>query len=91
MGAGEFESVIQTKTFTVLSGKSEVKYFGLDFDETLHFADKAFNTDLVAVVEVKVSKSVLEKIGDFTHVDPFLFKHGTERFNLKTLMSLIGL
>jgi hypothetical protein len=77
MGAGEFENVMLTKQFSLLKNKAEVKYFGFDFDETLRFADKAFNMDLVAVVEVKISKVVLGKIGDFTHVDPFLFKSGT--------------
>ena len=77
MGAGEFESVMLTQTFTLHKGKADVKYFGLDFDETLQFANKAFNSDLVAVIEVQVRKSVLEKIGDYTHVDPFLFKCGT--------------
>jgi len=77
MGAEEFESVMLTKTFTLYKGKADVKYFGMDFDETLRFADKAFNKDLVAVIEVIVDKSVLERIGDFTHVDPFLFKCGT--------------
>jgi len=77
MGEAEFESVMLTKTFTLIKGKAEVKYFGLDFDETLSFADKAFNLDLVCVLEVCVKKIVLDKIGDFTHVDPFLFKCGT--------------
>jgi len=77
MGAEEFESVIITRQFTLHKNKAEVKYFGLDFDETLSFADKAFNMDLVAVIEVNIYKSVLDKIGDFTQVDPFLFKCGT--------------
>jgi len=77
MGEAEFESVMSTKIFSLIKGKAEVKYFGLDFDETLSFADKAFNLDLVCVLEVCVKKTVLDMIGDFTHVDPFLFKCGT--------------
>ena len=77
MGAEEFENVMLLKQFFIHKSKAEVKYFGLDFDETLQFANKAFNMDLVAVVEVAISKAVIDKIGDFTHVDPFLFKSGT--------------
>jgi hypothetical protein len=77
IGSDEFESVMLTKQFSFLKNKAEVKYFGFNFDETLRFANKAFNMDLVAVIEVKINKVVLDKIGDFTHVDPFLFKSGT--------------
>jgi len=77
MGADEFEAVMLTKQFALHKNKAEVKYFGLAFDETLQFANKAFNVDLVAVVEVSISKAVLDRIGDFTHVDPYLFKCGT--------------
>jgi len=77
MGADEFESVMLAKMFTLHKGKADVKYFGLDFDETLQFANKAFNRDLVAVIEVQIDKYILMKIGDYTHVDPFLFKCGT--------------
>jgi len=85
MGADEFENVMLTNVFSLLKGKAEVKYFGLDFEETLRFADKAFNMDLVAVVEVCVIRSVLEKIGDYTHVDPFLFKCGTVEIQAENL------
>ena len=77
MGASEFEEVMITKQFSLLKNKAEVKYFGFDFEETLQFANKAFNVDLVAVVEVSISETILDEIGDFTQVDPYLFKCGT--------------
>jgi hypothetical protein len=90
MGDAEFESVMSTKVFTLSKGKAEVKYFGLDFDETLSFANKAFNLDLVCVLEVCVKKSVLDKIGDYTHVDPFLFKCGTVEIQPEDLAEFNG-
>lgn len=37
----------------------------------------AFATDIAAILEVKVQKAILDKIGDFTNVDTTLFKNGT--------------
>ena len=54
-----------------------MKYFGKSFPDTLRFADKIINKNVVAVVEVEVLRIVVEKVGDFAHVDPFLFKQGT--------------
>ena len=56
---------------------TEVKYFALDFQETTEYADKSYNTDVVAIFEVMVKRAVVENIGDFTHVDPSIFKAGT--------------
>ena len=39
--------------------------------------NKAFTTDIAAVLEIRVRKDTLEKIGDFTQVDTTLFKSGT--------------
>ena len=43
----------------------------------MQFANKAFISDIVAVLEIRVRKGILEKIGDFTHVDTTLFRNGT--------------
>ena len=77
VSAAEFYSIMQSKQFSVLPTASNVKYFGLDFGETLNFAEKIGVLDIVAVVEVSVLRLTLEQIGDYTHVDPFLFKKGT--------------
>jgi hypothetical protein len=45
---------------------AKVKYFANELEETIKFANKAFATDIVAVLEVIVQKDVLERIGDFT-------------------------
>ena len=76
VGEHELKSIFNTKQFSFWPRSAEVKYFGLNFEETLQFANKAYY-DYVAVIEVKLSKTVLKKIGDFTCVDAFLFKHGT--------------
>jgi len=73
----EFFKVIQSKRFACLPGGVGVKYFGLNFQDTLNFADMVINKNIVAIVEVEVSCEIVNKIGDFVNVDPFLFKHGT--------------
>ena len=77
VGAEEFYDIIQTKRFSVLPNWVNVKYFGLDFKETLSFANKNINLGIVAIFEVRVPKNILIETGDFTHVDPFIFKSGT--------------
>ena len=77
VGAGEFYSIIQTARFSCLPGGVGVKYFGKNFEDTLRFADMVINRNIVAVIEVEVSKTVLDRIGDFEDVDSFIFKHGT--------------
>ena len=77
LGADEFYAVMNTKQFAIHPKCVPVKYFGLDFDETLTFANMIINIDIVAVLEVIVDKVVLDRIGDFTSVDTFLFKKGT--------------
>ena len=76
VGEHELNSLIRTRKFTFWDRSAEVKYFGLDFEETVQFAHKAYY-DYVAVIEVRVSKDALNRIGDFTCVDTFLFRHGT--------------
>ncbi|MCL2015383.1 MAG: hypothetical protein FWG68_03945 [Defluviitaleaceae bacterium] len=77
VGVEEYLSIMKIGKFALREGRDTVKYFGLDFEETLLFANKAFNNSLVAVFEVEIKHTVLNKIGDFTNVDPFLFKKGT--------------
>jgi hypothetical protein len=77
VGENEFYSVMQTGYFSVLEKGAHVKYFGLNFDETLAFANMIINIEVVAIFEVTVITEVLKKIGDFTNVDIFLFKSGT--------------
>ena len=77
VSAEEFSSIIELSKFTIPDGGVDVKYFGLNFDETLVFANDNFNNGIVAIFEAKIAKNILEEIGDFTHVDPFIFKSGT--------------
>jgi len=76
VGEHELNSIIRTQRFSFWARSAEVKYFGLDFDETSEFARKAYY-DYVAVIEIKISKEILNRVGDFTCVDAFLFRHGT--------------
>jgi len=69
---------MESKRFSLPPDKStNVKYFGVDYSETVEFADLIQFIDIVAVIEVSVSYEKLLQIGDFTHVDVFLFKKGT--------------
>ncbi|MCL2099656.1 MAG: hypothetical protein FWH24_04385 [Oscillospiraceae bacterium] len=77
VGADEFKSIIQTKKFSFLPKGVDVKYFGVNLSETLDFANEIMNIALVAVIEVVMIDSVIERIGDFTNVDPYIFKSGT--------------
>ena len=77
VGVEEFYLIMTTNCFACHPNGVSVKYFGVDFEETLNFADKAINIELVAVVEVGVLRDVVMNIADFTHVDRFLFKSGT--------------
>ena len=77
VGFVEFCSVMETGLFTLRPNGLESKYFGLDFGETLVFANKVFNIHVVAIVETIVDKSVLNNVGDFTKVDSSVFKSGT--------------
>jgi hypothetical protein len=69
VGADEFYSIMQTRRFSVVEKGVQVKYFGLNFDETLAFANKVINIEIVAIVEVKISTKILTQVGDFTNVD----------------------
>ena len=77
VGAAEFYAIMQTGRFSCLPGGVGLKYFGKDLGDTLRFADKVINKNIVAVLEVEVLKLVVDKIGEFISVDPFIFKHGT--------------
>jgi len=77
VGIEEYYSIMRTKKFTCHPEGSEIKYFGINFDETLAFANEIINIEAIAVIEIKVLYDTLQRIGDFTYVDPFLFKKGT--------------
>ena len=78
VSADEFYSIMESKQFSLPPDMStKVKYFGVDYNETVEFANKLQLIDIVAVVEVGVSHDKLLQIGDFTHVDVFLFRKGT--------------
>jgi len=77
VGFTEFSSIMETRQFSLRPNGLESKYFGMDFDETLDFANKVFNIHVVAIVRVKVGKSTLNEIGDFTRVDSSVFRSGT--------------
>ena len=68
---------MRTKKFTCHPEGSEIKYFGIDFEETLVFANEIINIEVIAAIEVSILSDTLNKIGDFKWVDPFLFKKGT--------------
>jgi len=77
VGFAEFSSIMETGLFSFRPNGLESKYFGMDFKETLVFADKAFNIHVAAIIEAVVEKSVLARIGDFTRVDLSVFRSGT--------------
>jgi hypothetical protein len=77
VGLEEYYSIIRTEQFSCHPTGAEVKYFGLDYKETERFANMVINLEVVAVFAVTVLCSVLDQVGDFTEVDPFLFKKGT--------------
>ncbi|MCL2045213.1 MAG: hypothetical protein FWG88_02355 [Oscillospiraceae bacterium] len=73
----EFYSIMRTNQFSLHPKGAQVKYFGLSFIETVDFANKVTNLDAIAIMEVIISKETIDRIGDFTHVDPFIFRSGT--------------
>jgi hypothetical protein len=75
----------KTGNFEIAKHYADTKYFGIDFNETLEFANKVFNAELVAIFEVKIPLKILSIIGDFTHVDPYLFKKGTIEIHSENL------
>ena len=77
VGVEEYSSIIRTRQFTVLEHGLQVKHFGLNYDETLCFANKDINIEIVAIFEIEVIMETLRKIGVFTHVDPYIFRSGT--------------
>jgi len=77
VGADEYKLILRTKQFAVLEHGLQVKHFGLNYLETLDFADKDFNIDVSAILEVEIDSAVLKEIGDFTNVDTYIFRSGT--------------
>ncbi|RUS43551.1 RHS repeat domain-containing protein [Cohnella sp. AR92] len=83
VGAEEFYQIMKSGSFMVSPMGFDGKQFGLNFDDTLKFAEKY--KDIAAIVEVKVSKTELDRLADYTHVDPFIFKNGTLTIHLENL------
>ena len=77
VGFTEFNGIMDTGHFSLRPNGLESKHFGLDFEETLVFANKVFNVHVVAIIEAVVVKSVLDSVGDYTKVDISVFKSGT--------------
>jgi len=77
VGEDEYLELMNTNQFAVLDGGVDVKYFGMDLNETIEFANKRVNRHVVAIFEVLLPLAKLNKLGDFTDVDPFLFKNGS--------------
>jgi hypothetical protein len=84
VGPDEFYSVMKSGKFNVIPNGLQAKQFGLSLEETLKFANKY--SDIGAIIEVKIPINILRKIGDFTHVDRFLFKNGTITIHLDKLV-----
>jgi len=85
VGYNELSKIISTSTFSLRPNGLEAKYFGMNFEETLDFANKVFNIHVVAIVEVMINEQIVNEIGDFTMVDTTVFKSGTveiDKFNL---------
>ena len=77
VGYIEFSKIINTRKFSLRLNGLEAKYFGMNFEETLDFANKVFNIHVVAIVEAVIDEHTLKEIGDFTLVDTTVFKSGT--------------
>jgi hypothetical protein len=77
VGLEEYYSIIRKNKFSCHPAGAEVKYFGLDYAETERFANLIINLEVVAVFSVIIMRDVVERVGDYTHVDPFLFRKGT--------------
>ena len=88
VGFTEFVNIMEIGIFTLRPNGLESKYFGMDFNETLDFANKVFNVHVVVIVETEIEKSVLDNIGDFTKVDTSVFKSGTVEVHKENLDKL---
>ena len=85
VGVVEFNSIMESRRFTLRPNGLESKYFGKRLDETIDFANKVFNVHVVAIVEATICKDVLDGIGDFTKVDTYVFKSGTVEIHKEQL------
>jgi hypothetical protein len=83
VGPEEFYNVMKTQKFTISPRGMDTKQFGLTLQETLDFANKY--SDIAAIIEIKVPTTGLNLLGDFQHVDPFIFKSGTVTIQLDRL------
>jgi hypothetical protein len=77
VGIDEYIQLEETGKFGISEDATLCKYFGVDYDETLAFSNKAYNKHVVSIVEAIVPFSELRGLADFTHVDSTIFKSGT--------------
>jgi len=75
VGPQEYYSVLDSGKFSKIPQALQAKQFGVDLQDTINFAERY--SDIAAVLEVKIPKTILDKVGDFTHVDTRIFKNGT--------------
>jgi hypothetical protein len=75
VGPQEYYNVLDSGKFSRIAQALQAKQFGVGLQDTINFAERY--SDIAAVLEVKIPKTILDKVGDFTHVDTRIFKNGT--------------
>ena len=75
VGPQEYYNVLDSGKFSKIPQALQAKQFGVDLQDAINFAERY--SDIAAVLEVKIPKTILDKVGDFTHVDTRIFKNGT--------------
>jgi len=88
MDENELYMALETQMFALHPERAQVKYFGLNLNETLAFANHPINSQLVGIVEARVHADFLTKIENSIQVDTFIFKSGTVVVNAQQLASL---
>ncbi len=74
VGAEVYMDIMGSIVFNLTLNGMESKQFGLNPLETLKFVN--WDKSAVAVIETEIPTRILEMIGDFTPVDPGIFKSG---------------
>ena len=69
VGPQEYYNVLDSGKFSRIPQALQAKQFGVDLQDTINFAERYF--DIAAVLEIKIPKTILDKVGDFTHVGTF--------------------
>jgi len=71
----EYYDLMNTNVISTIEQGMDAKQFGLNFDETLAYADKF--SDYAAIVEIKVPKSTVDVLNDVAaNIDTTIFKKG---------------